>query len=399
MPQTVGPDLGSDARFAHEGIVRRNAVPPTPVAREGIDADDRTVRHAEGLAEVAWIVGRPGIPEAGIEEPVVRRSRGGRGIERDGADVVVGGELADPEDLPRGAAEHVGPRIVGRPLPDHALVGLGVVVQVIRAAAVRPGAVCRVELAEPRRAGGGELRVERDSHQTGLVGEHRVVEADVAGANVQVRDRRHPVLVGDVEQPAQVVEDEAPRAVPHRRQVLDAGVGQVRYGVEGRLLGLRSANELGRCHDHVALPDRVGHGVGHGLHLRLGREGRGEDDHGGCPERECDVHMGELRRQCRGGCGVGDGRHGLRRTRPSYRPPRRRGKRRVDGACELLRRLVGGHHVELVQRGAGASASRSSPWPRSRETTSAAGCTRPASICRLPSASIVRRATLSCIWS
>ena len=268
--------------------------PPTSLACEGIDADDRTVREAEGLAEVAGIVGRAGIPETGVEEPVVRRSRGCRGIERDGADVVVGRELADPEDLPRGAAEHVRPRIVGRPLADHALVALGVVVQVVRAAAVRPGAVRRVELAEPRRAGGGELRVERHPHQPGLVGEHRVVEADVAGADVQVRGRLHAVLVGDVQRPAQIVEDEPPRAVPDRCQELDTGVGQVRYGVQGRLLGLRRANEPGCRHDQVALPDRVGNGVGHGIHLRPGGQGRGDDDQGSCHERSCELHGGSV---------------------------------------------------------------------------------------------------------
>ena len=73
--------------------------PLTAVAGERVDADDRAMGLAERLSEVAGIVGRPGIPEAGIEEPVFRRSRDGRRIERDGADVVVGGELPDPEDL------------------------------------------------------------------------------------------------------------------------------------------------------------------------------------------------------------------------------------------------------------------------------------------------------------
>ena len=99
MPQAVGPDLGRDARLAHEGIVRRNAVAPTVVATERVDADDGAVGLAEGLAEVAGIVGRPGIPEAGVQDPVVRRSRVGGRIEREDADVVVGGELADAEDL------------------------------------------------------------------------------------------------------------------------------------------------------------------------------------------------------------------------------------------------------------------------------------------------------------
>ena len=72
MPQTVGPDLGGDTRLAHERIVRGNAVPPASVAGERVDADDRAVGHTEGLAEVAGIVGRPGIPEAGMEEPVFR---------------------------------------------------------------------------------------------------------------------------------------------------------------------------------------------------------------------------------------------------------------------------------------------------------------------------------------
>ena len=150
----------------------------------------------------------------------------------------------------------------------HAFVALGVVVQVVRPTAVRRGAVRRVELAVPRRAGGGELRVERDPHQPRLVGEHRVVEADVAGADVQVGDRLHPVLVGDVQRPAQVVEDQAPRAVPDRRQVLDAGIGQVRDGVQRRLLGLRRAYEPVRLDDQVALAYRLGNGVVDGLHLR-----------------------------------------------------------------------------------------------------------------------------------
>ena len=166
----------------------------------------------------------------------------------------------------------------------------GIVVKVVRAAAVRAGAVRRVEPAEPRRTGGGELRVKRNPHETGLVGEHRVVEADGAGANVQVRNRRHPVLVRDVQQPAQVVEDEAPRGVPDRIQVLDAGMGLVRSGDHSRIRGLRCANEPGRGHDQVALADRFGNGVGQWFHLRRDREGGGGDDHGGRSEQSCEAH-------------------------------------------------------------------------------------------------------------
>ena len=253
VAKPVGPNLRRGAGDIDEGIVGGNAVGAVLVAAKGIDAGNRAEGRGQRLAVIAGIVGVAAVAKANVEQAEIRRLGVGVGIEGDGADVVVGGELPHAHHFAPCARELVCLGIGGGPLDEDAVLYCAFVL-VVRNATVGSGAECRVELAVAGFANGGELRMEGEAHEARLVRKVGVGEGHVLIAQVQIDRRWAALAIGEIENAANVVERQS-AAAGYGQQVLDARVGVVGATGLDRIVGLRSAYERFRDHSQVALLD------------------------------------------------------------------------------------------------------------------------------------------------
>ena len=99
MSESVGPDLRCNVWATDERIVRWNPVSAGAVSAERVDTDDCGLWNGERLAVVTRVMCGTSVAQSNVEHAVVRRAGLGVWVERDRTDVVVRGELANPEDL------------------------------------------------------------------------------------------------------------------------------------------------------------------------------------------------------------------------------------------------------------------------------------------------------------
>ena len=281
MAQAVGPNLLRRAGAADERIVRRDAVGAPAAGVQRVDAGDGAERRVQPLAVVVRIVAAAAVAEADVQQAVVRHVRRRGGIEGDGADVVIRRELAHAQHFPGGAAEHVGAGVRGGPLADDAVLH-GAGGGVIRGAAARRGAEGGVQLAVAGRVRIGELGMEREAEEPGLVGKSGVAEAHVAAAQVQVHGGRTAIGVHQIQHAAHVVEREPPalagRRRRHRQQVLNARVGVIGAARTRRIERARRARERRRAEQQIAFANRLRDRIRKRLRERRRRERQQQGD-------------------------------------------------------------------------------------------------------------------------
>ena len=183
----------------HERIRGGDAVlAAAAVLAERVDAEDLAERRAEILRELHRVAAAAAVGDAHVQEPEVGGARTRRRIERDRAAVVIGERLTQPDQLSRRSAV-VGRRArrLRRPFEQHGVVRACSALGVVKSGAgvwferVRVG----VELAESRRAGLGELRVEHEALHPALATLRLHGDAPLRIAEVEVR--RHRLAIRD----------------------------------------------------------------------------------------------------------------------------------------------------------------------------------------------------------
>ena len=221
VADAVGEDLRQGAGRRHERIRGGDAVlAAAAVLAERVDAEDLAERGAEVLREPHRVAAAAAVADAHVEEPEVGRARTRRRIERDRAAVVIGERLAQPDQLARCRRRRRSPRPASSP-SIRAARCRACVRRVGRREVRRRGLVrdvgVGVELAESRRAGLGELRVEREALQPALAALRLHGDAPLRIAEVEVRRHRLAVRTQGVEQAAHVADEQRAASPALRR--------------------------------------------------------------------------------------------------------------------------------------------------------------------------------------